>query len=77
MESSIYSLTDDRIPKRLCNMRRTLPEGAVHTQAGSIDVEIGGNRVATIDKKGTVFGEMALLLNEKRSATLRAKNNTV
>ncbi len=46
-------------------------------QAGSIDVEIGGNRVATIDKKGTVFGEMALLLNEKRTATLRAKNNTV
>jgi len=46
-------------------------------QAGTIDVEIGGNRVATIDKKGTVFGEMALLLNEKRTATLRAKNNTV
>jgi len=46
-------------------------------QAGSIDVEIGGNRVATIDRKGTVIGEMALLLNEKRTATLKAKNNTV
>ncbi len=46
-------------------------------QAGSIDVEIGGNRVATIEKSGTVFGEMALLLNEKRTATLKAKNNTV
>lgn len=46
-------------------------------QDGSIDVEIGGNRVATIDKKGTVIGEMALLLNEKRTATLKAKNNTV
>ncbi len=46
-------------------------------QAGSIDVEIGGNSVATIDKKGTVIGEMALLLNEKRTATLKAKNNTV
>lgn len=46
-------------------------------QAGSIDVEIGGNRVATIDRAGTVFGEMALLLNEKRTATLRAKNNAV
>jgi len=46
-------------------------------QSGSIDVEIGGNRVATIDKSGTVFGEMALLLNEKRTATLRAKNNAV
>jgi len=46
-------------------------------QTGAIDVEIGGNRVATIDKKGTVIGEMALLLNEKRTATLRAKNNAV
>ena len=46
-------------------------------QAGAIDVEIGGNKVATIDKKGTVIGEMALLLNEKRTATLRAKNNIV
>lgn len=46
-------------------------------QAGSIDVEIKGNRVATIDQPGTVFGEMALLLNEKRTATLKANNNTV
>lgn len=46
-------------------------------QTGAIDVEIGGNRVATIDRQGTVIGEMALLLNEKRTATLKAKNNTV
>lgn len=46
-------------------------------QAGSIDVEIKGNKVATIDQPGTVFGEMALLLNEQRTATLRANNNTV
>ena len=46
-------------------------------QSGSIDVEIGGNKVATIDKKGTVIGEMALLLNEKRTATLKAMNNAV
>ncbi len=46
-------------------------------QTGSIDVEIGGNRVATIDRKGTVFGEMALLLNEKRTATLKSNNNAV
>jgi len=46
-------------------------------QSGAIDVEIHGNKVATIDEKGTVIGEMALLLNEKRTATLRAKNNTV
>ena len=46
-------------------------------QAGSIDVEIKGNKVATIDQPGTVFGEMALLLNEQRTATLKANNNTV
>jgi len=46
-------------------------------ESGSIDVEICGNSVATIDKKGTVIGEMALLLNEKRTATLKAKNNAV
>jgi len=46
-------------------------------QTGSIDVEIGGNKVATIDRAGTVFGEMAILLNEKRTATLRSRNNAV
>jgi len=46
-------------------------------ESGSIDVEIGGNVVATIEKKGSVIGEMALLLNEKRTATLKSKNNVV
>jgi CRP-like cAMP-binding protein len=46
-------------------------------ESGSIDVEIGGNVVATIEKKGAVIGEMALLLNEKRTATLKSKNNVV
>ncbi len=45
--------------------------------SGSIDVTVGGNRVATINEAGTVFGEMALLLGEKRTATLTAKNNVV
>lgn len=44
-------------------------------QTGAIDVEIGGNKVATIDKKGTVIGEMALLLNEK-DGNIEAKNIT-
>jgi len=55
----------------------TVGEEMYILQAGAIDVEIGGNKVATIDRKGTVIGEMALLLNEKRTATLRAKNNIV
>lgn len=46
-------------------------------QSGSIDVLIGGNKVATIEDQGTVFGEMALLLNEKRTATLKANNNVL
>jgi len=46
-------------------------------ESGTIDVEVGGNTVATIEKKGSVIGEMALLLNEKRTATLKAKNNVV
>ncbi len=46
-------------------------------QSGAIDVKIKGNRVATIDDSGTIFGEMALLLNEPRTATLTAKNSVV
>jgi CRP-like cAMP-binding protein len=45
--------------------------------SGSIDVTVNGNKVASIDEPGTVFGEMALLLGEKRTATLTAKNNVV
>lgn len=46
-------------------------------ESGAIDVVIQGNRVATISDRGTVFGEMALLLGETRSATLKAKNHVV
>jgi CRP-like cAMP-binding protein len=46
-------------------------------ESGAIDVEIGGNLIITIEKKGSVIGEMALLLNEKRTATLKASNNVV
>lgn len=46
-------------------------------QSGSIDVLISGNRVTSIADGGTVIGEMALLLGEKRTATLRAGNNVV
>lgn len=46
-------------------------------QSGSIDVYIGDNRITTISDQGYVFGEMALFLGEKRSATLKARNNVV
>ncbi len=46
-------------------------------KTGSIHVIINGNKVATIEEPGTVIGEMALLLGEKRSATLKSSNNVV
>ncbi|MCP4135142.1 MAG: cyclic nucleotide-binding domain-containing protein [bacterium] len=46
-------------------------------QSGTIDVLINENKVAAIEEPGTVSGEMALLLGEKRTATLKAKNNVV
>lgn len=46
-------------------------------KSGTVAVSIAGNQVATIDEAGTVIGEMALLLGEKRSATLTAKNNVL
>lgn len=45
--------------------------------SGSLEVLIGQNRVTTISEPGTIIGEMALLLGDKRAATLRAMNNVV
>ncbi len=38
---------------------------------GNLEVYIGGKKVADINENGTVLGEMALLLGEKRSATIK------
>ncbi|TAL36430.1 MAG: cyclic nucleotide-binding domain-containing protein [Spirochaetes bacterium] len=46
-------------------------------QSGTIDVYMNGNRITGISEAGYVFGEMALLLGEKRSATLKAKGEVV
>jgi CRP-like cAMP-binding protein len=46
-------------------------------QSGTIDVLVKGNPVATISEQGTPIGEIALLIGEKRSATLKARNNVV
>lgn len=46
-------------------------------QSGMIDVLIGGKPVAVISEPGTPIGEIALLIGEKRSATLRAKNTVI
>ncbi len=45
--------------------------------SGTLEVLIGGNQVATLSEPGTIIGEMALLLGEKRTASLRSKNNVV
>lgn len=39
---------------------------------GNLEVYIGGKKVADIHESGTVIGEMALLLGEKRTATIKA-----
>lgn len=46
-------------------------------RSGAVDILVGGNRVATLTEPGTSIGEIALLLGEKRSATMRAANNVV
>lgn len=38
---------------------------------GALEVYIGGKKVADINEPGTVIGEMALLLGEKRTATIK------
>ncbi len=42
---------------------------------GIIHVLVGGNKVTEITEPGTLIGEMALLLGQKRTATLRAYGN--
>lgn len=46
-------------------------------QAGTVDVLINGTRVTSISEHGYVFGEIALLLGEKRTATLKAKSDVL
>lgn len=46
-------------------------------QSGTIDVLINNNRVASVSDPGYIFGEIAIILGEKRTATLKAKNNVV
>jgi len=46
-------------------------------QSGMIDVLVGGKSVATISEPGTPIGEIALLIGEKRTATMKAKNTVV
>jgi len=55
----------------------TVGEEMFILQTGVIEVLIGGNKVATIEEPGTVTGEMALLLGEPRTATLKAVNGVV
>ncbi len=42
---------------------------------GKIGIYVGEKQVAKIDKQGAVIGEIALLLGEKRTATLKAIDN--
>lgn len=46
-------------------------------QRGAIDVMVNGVVVTSIEDRGSIIGEMAMLLGETRSATLVAKNSVV
>lgn len=46
-------------------------------ESGRIDVLVGDTKVSQITEKGTVLGEIALLLSEKRTATLQANGHVV
>ena len=43
---------------------------------GSIGIYKEGKRIAVVDQPGTVLGEISVILNEKRSATLKAERPT-
>jgi CRP-like cAMP-binding protein len=43
---------------------------------GTIEVLVNDNKVATLNEQGTVIGEIALLLGETRSASLKAATRT-
>lgn len=45
--------------------------------SGTLEVLVGENRITTLSEPGTIIGEMALLLGERRAATLKAINNVV
>lgn len=78
--TSEISLTDKYIefPKDsvICE-EGTVGEEMYILQSGTVDVYIEGHKVVSIGEPGAVFGEIALLLGEKRTATLKARNNVV
>lgn len=73
-------------PKELSSNTMEFPPGSVLCQEGSIgdymyilesgqlEVYIQNAKVATISEKGTVIGEIAMLLSMPRTATLKAQN---
>jgi uncharacterized protein (UPF0305 family) len=78
--TSEISMTDKYIefPKDsvICE-EGTVGEEMYILQSGTVDVYIEGHKVVSIGEPGAVFGEIALLLGEKRTATLKARNNVV
>lgn len=76
-------------PEELDGKTKSYPQGSTVIEQGEqgddmlilkdgmLDVVVNGNKVAVIKDPGTPVGEIALLLGEKRSASLIAKNNAV
>ncbi len=76
-------------PRELSSNTVEMPAGSVLCQEGSIgdfmyilesgqlEVYIQNAKVATIAEKGTVIGEIAMLLSMPRTATLKAQNKVI
>lgn len=60
----------------LCE-ENTVGEEMFILNSGTLDVYLKDKRVGSISEPGSVIGEIALLLGEKRTATLKASNNVV
>ncbi len=73
-----------KVESKMDELDKVFPHGAILCEQGEaskdmfilregvIHVLVGGNKVAEIDESGTLIGEMALLLGQKRTATLQS-----
>jgi CRP-like cAMP-binding protein len=82
-ETPVRILPSDALADKIVDMSRgdlLFKEGEPGTEmyilnSGTINVMVNNNKVASLSEQGTPIGEIALLLGEKRSATLEASSD--
>lgn len=55
----------------------TIGESMYILESGQLEVSIQNQKVAVIEEKGTVVGEIAMLLSLPRTATIKARNTVI